>query len=228
MTPLVAEVHGSLRRWLLDGRFPVWERLAEVRLAEMLEVSRTPVREALRRLEREELVQAEPGGGYRPRVPDLDHLRDLYEVRMRLEDLAVERAVEREADLGKLKGLHEEWERLSQDPEVMEGEGEADFVYREEPFHLGIAQAGGNGALVTMLQGVNDRIRIVRVQDFLVPGRIGATVNEHLGIIEAILARDLEDARERMRLHIMKSASLVDDRTMRAIARMVRRPDNQR
>lgn len=216
---MAAQVHVDLRRRLLEGRFPVWERLAEERLASSLGVSRTPVREALQRLEREELVVADPGGGYRPQAPDIAHLRDLYEVRMRLEDLSVERAVAADADRERLEALRGEWLGLA--GKIGPEDSDADFVYREESFHLGIVEAGGNQALAKMLQGVNDRIRIIRFHDFLIPGRIQATVHQHLGILEKILDRDLAEARRRMQEHIRESASLVEDRAFRALSRMV-------
>jgi len=89
---LSARVENVLRRRLLAGEYPVWSRLVERRLAEELGVSRTPVKEALRRLEREEIVTASPDGVYRPRPPDLARLHDYYEVRLNLERFSIQEA----------------------------------------------------------------------------------------------------------------------------------------
>ena len=59
----------------------------------------------------------------------------------------------------------------------------------DESFHLTLAEAAGNAVLVELLRQVNERIRVVRMQDFLEPGRITNTIAEHLGIVDAVLER---------------------------------------
>jgi len=71
---------------------------------------------------------------------------------------------------------------------------------------------------------VNDRIRIVRMQDFLTSGRIDETIAEHLGIVEAVLAGDLTDAERRFAVHIGQSIAVVEQRVSAAIARMAEQP----
>ena len=78
-------VYTELRRGLLLGKYPLIERLAEVRLAEQFGASRTPVREALVRLDSEGLVVRRPEGGFYPRSPNLADIRDLYELRRLIE-----------------------------------------------------------------------------------------------------------------------------------------------
>ena len=87
--------HRALKRQLLLGEFPFGHRLGEERLAAMLEVSRTPVREALARLHAEGHVQRHPEGGFEPAFPDMDRIAELYEVRKSLELTAVRRTVGR-------------------------------------------------------------------------------------------------------------------------------------
>src|SRR4051812_4757508 len=89
--------HQALKRRLLIGEFPFGHRLGEERLASMLEVSRTPVREALARLHAEGHVQRHPEGGFEPAFPDMDRIAELYEVRKSLELTAVRRTVDRSA-----------------------------------------------------------------------------------------------------------------------------------
>ena len=85
--------HRALKRRLLIGEFPFGHRLGEERLAAMLEVSRTPVREALARLHAEGHVQRHPEGGFEPAFPDMDRIAELYEVRKSLELTAIRRNV---------------------------------------------------------------------------------------------------------------------------------------
>ena len=215
---LSARVENVLRRRLLAGEYPVWSRLVERRLAEELGVSRTPVKEALRRLEREEIVTASPDGVYRPRPPDLARLHDYYEVRLNLERFSIQLA-SANGSTADLHTIRQEWRRLEEQYGTDESE-HPDFVYMDESFHVGLARAGGNGALVTILEDINDRIRVIRVHDFYIPGRVAETIMEHLEIIDALLDGDTDAATSRLTKHIRDSAGLVEDRAMRALAKM--------
>src|SRR6187401_3437582 len=117
--------HRALKRRLLIGEFPFGHRLGEERLASMLEVSRTPVREALARLHAEGHVQRHPEGGFEPAFPDMDRIAELYEVRKSLELTAVRRTVgpatDTDADAvthdrAALLDLRRDWEALEDDP----------------------------------------------------------------------------------------------------------------
>ena len=215
---LSARVEAVLRRRLLAGEYPVWSRLVERRLAEELGVSRTPVKDALRRLEREEIVVASPDGVYRPRPPDLARLHDYYEVRLNLERFSIQLA-SINGSPADLRAIQQEWRRLERQYGTHESE-HPDFVYMDESFHVGLARAGGNGALVTILEDINDRIRVIRVHDFYIPGRVAETIMEHLEIIDALLDGDADAATDRLTEHIRDSAALVEDRAMRALAKM--------
>ena len=215
---LSERVEAVLRRRLLAGEYPVWSRLVERRLAEELGVSRTPVKEALRRLEREEIVVASPDGVYRPRPPDLARLHDYYEVRLNLERFSIQLASVN-GSRTELRAIQQEWRRLEKQYGTDESE-HPDFVYMDESFHVGLARAGGNEALVTILEDINDRIRVIRVHDFYIPGRVAETIMEHLTIIDALLDGDADAATNRLTEHIRDSAGLVEDRAMRALAKM--------
>ena len=75
-----------------------------------------------------------------------------------------------------LEALRAEWVELTHE----EPEAEPGFVLLDESFHLTLAQAAGNPMLVDILRQINERIRIVRMQDFLVPERVGRTIREHV------------------------------------------------
>ncbi len=217
---LVGRVVEELRRQLLLGTYPLWERLAEARLANQLGVSRTPVREALRRLEREDLVVVDDSGSYRPRAPEVAHLKDLYAVRVQLEDMAIVLATAPQRDQRRLAELGEQWRSM---PIPDDGETvDYRFVFVEERFHLGLAEVGGNGALVEVLASINDRIRLARSHAFVSPGQVAHTIREHRAIVKVVEKGDAERARKLMARHIAESAVLVEDCASRALARMVK------
>jgi DNA-binding GntR family transcriptional regulator len=210
--------YAELKQRLLHGDFRLGARLKEIRLAAALGVSRTPVREALLRLHAEGLVQRQADGGYVPVVPDVAAVRWLYEVRAGLELQALRRVPH---DVEILGAVLDEWEAFARD----EPEPDTSFVLLDESFHLGLAESAGNPALVDLLRQVNERIRVVRMVDFLTPDRITSTVAEHVDIVKAVLAGDHVAATEAFLGHLDHSQAVVEQRVAAAIARMAGAPD---
>ena len=180
-TPSRAQLaYADLKNRLLLGEFPLNVRLGEERLAALVGVSRTPIREALSRLEVEGLVVRAPDGGFLPVVPDVTGMRQLYEVRVGLELQALRRPLRHGTthDIERLEALRDEWVELTHE----EPEAEPGFVLLDESFHLTLAATAGNPMLVDILRQINERIRIVRMQDFLVTERVGRTIREHVAL----------------------------------------------
>jgi DNA-binding GntR family transcriptional regulator len=217
--PRSSDVYDELRRGLLFGEYPLAERLAETSLAERLGASRTPVREALMRLESEGLVVRRPQGGFYPRSPNLAGIRDLYELRRILELAALVRPRahgERHDELA-LRAIYDDWTDLAAHPP----DPDPGLVVIDENFHLRVAEAAGNPALAEQLQVVGDRIRVVRMQNFVHPDRIAVTIVQHLAILEALLGGDPDAAVELMRAHLDEAMDQASARAARAIERMM-------
>ena len=204
------DVHSALRAALLAGSFPYGQRLVEEQLAERFNTSRTPVREALRRLEGDGHVQRDRAGGVRPNAPRVSARRELYAVRTVLEDLAV-----RTADPEQLVPLHDEWLELRS-----ERDETPDFVHADEAFHEALAHASGNAATERYLHDINERIRVIRIHDFTTVDRIETTIEEHLEILDALRAGKQDAAAALMRVHIERSAEVVERRVGELLARM--------
>ena len=213
----------ELKRRLLAGEFPLRLRLGEERLATLLEVSRTPVRQALARLHAERLVERMPDGGYVPAAPNLLEVRQLYEVRRALELSALARPAElgTRHDAAVIEPLRDDWRALRRDTP----EPDPNFVLQDESFHLRLADAAGNRELTALLAVVNERIRAVRMHDFLTEERIDRTISQHLGIAEAVLTGDLDAAHTRFTAHLGESIAVVEERATRALARMMMAAD---
>lgn len=211
-------VHRRLKTQLLIGDFPLNQRLGEERLAATLEVSRTPVREALQRLAAEGLVERHPEGGWQPAVPDVQRIRELYEVRRSLELSALRRPSEfgQLHDRSILEPLRDDWRAMA----TAEPAPDPEFVLHDESFHVRLAEASGNATLAEFLSQINERIRVVRTTDFLTSERISRTVAQHMGILEAMLGDDLRATELRFVNHLSESMAVVEERVMRAVARM--------
>ncbi len=213
------EAYRALKTRVLCGEFALNVRLVESRLALALGVSRTPVREALRRLAGEGLLEAHPEGGFQPCVPDTDVMRQLYEVRAGLELQAIRRPARLglRHDEASLLVLRQRWQALAA---AAPTQPDPDFVLTDEAFHEGLAAAAGNGVLVELLRQVNQRIRVIRMQDFLVPARLIRTIKEHLCIVELVLEGDLLAAETAFSTHLEGSIAVVEARSSQALARM--------
>lgn len=211
-------VHRLIKTQLLTGEFPLNHRLGEERLAVALDVSRTPVREALQRLAAEGLVERHPEGGWQPAIPDVQRIRELYEVRRALELSALNRPSEfgQVHDRNILETLRDDWRAMA----LREPAPDPEFVVHDEAFHVRLAEASGNTTLAEMLSQVNERIRVVRTTDFLTSERISRTVAQHLGIVEALLVGDLRASELRFVNHLSESIAVVEERVMHALARM--------
>ncbi|MET0147388.1 MAG: GntR family transcriptional regulator [Ilumatobacteraceae bacterium] len=209
-----------LKTRLLVGEFPPNVRLGEERLAAMVEVSRTPIREALKRLQAEGLVGAHPDGGYQPIVPDVTVMRHLYEVRAGLELQALQRPARLGSrhDPAVLEPLRDQWRAMADEPTP---EPDPNFVLLDESFHIGLATAAGNDVAVGMLRQVNERIRLVRMHDFLTQARIETTICEHLDIVEHVLVDDVIGAEAAFTQHLGDSMAVVEERVRGAIIRML-------
>ena len=180
------------------------EGFTESDMALRLEMSRTPVREALFRLELEGYVQVAFRSGWSVAPFDFKKLEELYDLRIVLECTAVDRlcAAEPMPDLGMLKAvwLVPEKERKAETAEVAE---------LDEAFHATLVSAAGNHEMAKVHADVTDGIRIVRRLDFTQPPRITATYDEHAKILRAVLARRAEPAKLMLRTHIEASKAEV-------------------
>lgn len=215
--PRTSVAYDELKRRLLLGEFRLGQRLGEVALAEQLAVSRTPIREALARLHVEGLVVRLPEGGFSPAAPDLHTIAELYVVRRGLELTAL--FVPDGHDTHQLEDLREEW--LALDRPADDASGDPNFVLLDEDFHLRLAAASGNRALVELLTRVSERIRVIRIYDFLTPDRIRKTIDEHLSILDAVIGGDLKLAERRLNRHLRISREIVEQRSAAALSRMV-------
>jgi DNA-binding GntR family transcriptional regulator len=201
---LAGSVYDRLKADIFEFRLLPGTRFSENEVASRSSVSRTPVREALFRLEREGYLQVHPKSGWSVRPLDFEALDHLYDLRMVLECAAVEKLCAgnpREA----LAGLEKVW-LVAPRSRLTDG---ARVARLDEEFHARLVAAAGNPELARMHLSITERIRIVRRLDFTHPERIVYTYLEHGQILRAILGRRSARAVELLRGHIETSKSEV-------------------
>jgi DNA-binding GntR family transcriptional regulator len=213
-SPSAKQVYQELRQMILEFELYPGSRVTETELAEIFNVSRTPIREAVQRLEAEGYLTVRPKQGCFIRELDLEQLMHFYEVRIALEKLSVDNACifMKEAQL---QHLAEAW-----DPKIQRGrtdESEA-MEALDESFHIRLAEGGGNRALADYLRDVNNHIRVIRRLDFTEGARIDQTYEEHYEICQLLLKRDAAAAKEAMVRHIKRSEEFAKTLTLTQLA----------
>lgn len=211
---MAQQIYSKLRNLILDLQIQPNSRLTETELATYFKVSRTPIREALKRLETEGLVSIKPKQGCFVRPINLDELKEYYEIRISLEMLSLDIACAKMPDREIIK-LRQVWENK---PARMTNIDTEDIANLDETFHISIATGGGNQTLVRMLIDINNRIRIVRRLDFTDENRIEKTYQEHNIILQRLLDRDLKGTKKEMMRHIRKSEEFTKNLTLTHLA----------
>ena len=174
------------------------EHVNEVSLATELNVSRTPVREALNRLVSEGLMTLVPNKGFFRQPLDIDLIRSLFEVRGAIEGLAVRLFCER-ATADDLDGLLAQWTAVKEISTTLNSTG---IVEHDEAFHCAIAKGSRNQEIERTLGDINSRIRFVRKIAMETPRVRKITFVEHDGILKALFERDGDKAAHLMGHHI--------------------------
>lgn len=201
--PLRSQVAQIIREAIVNLEFEPGSVLIERELCEMTQTSRASVREALRQLEAEGLVEARNGRGIMVRAVSADEARDLYEVRAELEGLAGRLFAER-ASADEVAELHQALKELVS---AGRGSGEARAILdAQSRFYAILFQGAGNQFLDETVQGIQWRVAQLRAVTLGVPGRIDASIDEFVQIVDRIDAGDLEGVREATRRHVMAAA----------------------
>lgn len=196
--PLREIVFETIREAIITGHLPPGERLMEIQLAEEMGVSRTPVREAIRKLELEGLVIMIPRKGAYVASLSLKDIADVFEVRVALEGLAAGLAAERITE-----GELEELERtLVKVAEVSEAKDLEALIKLDTEFHDVLYKASRNDRLSQIVSNLREQIQRYRTTSLAIPGRMKEALEEHKQIVEAISERNVELAQHLAQAHI--------------------------
>jgi DNA-binding GntR family transcriptional regulator len=203
--PLRDVVFNTLRQAIITGEFAPGERLMEISLAERLGVSRTPVREAIRKLELEGLVVMIPRKGAEVAKITEKSLQEVLEVRCALEELAVELACQRITEEGKEQLLqsHENFKQAVHNGDNLE------IADSDEAFHECIFEQTNNRRLLQIINNLKEQMYRYRMEYVKDIGYHEALIKEHEKMLQAILSGDEQAAREIMRNHIHNQEEII-------------------
>lgn len=196
------QTYQALRAALLDGQYLPGERMYEAEIAQALGVSRNPVREAVRRLQQDGLLEVRPHYGiYVARIP-ADEVEDVYRIRGALEATAAALAAERMTDeeIIELGAIVTEQQAAASSSAALPREPVS--VVQADRFHRSIHVGARSPRLLMLLEQIYAQVTHFRNITLRVPGRAAVSATDHAGIFEAIRSRDVEQADRLMRLHI--------------------------
>lgn len=194
-----SDVYDKLRAEIVGGEFPAGAPLGENALADHFGTSRTPVREALRRLEQDGLVER-GDRGLRVRTRSPEEILEIYEARISLEATAAAAAAQRHTEFDLLRVR-----RAQAAMEAVEKGDPAAMAAANRAVHEALWAAGHNGTIVDLLDRLNNHLTRYPATTLSVPGRWEEALEEHREIIAAVTARDSARAEELARQHMARS-----------------------
>lgn len=210
---LHAEVANTLRDRIFSGALLPGTFLDEVRLAEELQISRTPLREALKVLTAEGLVRHEPRRGCFVNEVTEQDLDEIFPVIALLEGRCAYEAAQNatDADLQALDLLHDKLARHAKAKRIN------DYYAANFAIHEAIITLAGNRWLAMVIGDLRKIVKLARLQQLHAPGRLEQSLSEHLAVFAALKARDAEGAEAAMKTHLLRQRE-----ALRALARAQR------
>jgi DNA-binding GntR family transcriptional regulator len=196
-TPAV-QAYEHIKGSILDLRYRPGDKLSEARLADELQLGRSPIRAALARLEGEGWIKVLPQSGTFVRELSQQEVADIAELRLLLEAHAARRAAER-IGAEDLKVLRAEFEVLK--AKGVDGHFD-EFLRVDDRFHATLYRVAGNLRVADILGNLRDQIHWIRVANAILPGRVAESLNEMDRVLVALERHDGAAAAEAMRAHI--------------------------
>jgi len=198
-TTLHQEIVSRIRKMIQKGTLVRGQKVNEKDLCESMGVSRTPVREALRQLTSEGLIQLIPHKGAFVSRPCIEEISDLFEVMSVLEGTCARLAATlmKEKDLQKIEALHKELEAhyRNRDHEA--------YLKTNHVFHVFIQELTGNRVLNDVINGLKQKILLYRQKQLYQPERFDQSIQEHRNLLGAFRTRDPESAESLMKHHLL-------------------------
>lgn len=204
---LTSIIFDKIREDILLGKYSRGDKIVEAKLADELGVSRTPVREALKQLELDGLVDNIPNRGVIVKGISKQDIRDIFTLRLAIEGIAVRWAIERmdDEDLDKLKEIFELMEFYTFKKDVDK------IAELNTQFHETIYNATKSRYLEHVLTDFQYFMKTTRYKSLSSPGRLESALGEHKKVLEAFIERDIERATEALLTHVNHSKEYAEN-----------------
>ncbi|OSP53667.1 GntR family transcriptional regulator [Pseudoruegeria sp. SK021] len=198
--------HAELKRMMLDGSLLAGSQMLESEAAERLNISRTPVREAMILLQQEGMIELRPRHGMRVLPVSADDMRDIYDVLTALEGKAAELLAARRPDSATLSGL---WDALEKMESALEDDDLAEWAVADDLFHKRLIDLADNKRLENMVSQLRAQAHRARMATLWLRPRPTDSNREHRALVQAILNGDPIEARRMHEEHRTRAKELL-------------------
>jgi DNA-binding GntR family transcriptional regulator len=195
--PYYQQIQQSLKESIFNGVYKPGDRLFEAQIAKLYNISRSPVREAIRGLVMEGLLVMDEKSQISVYKPNLQDVRDIYECRISLESKAVELTAERATE----EQLQELEKTLAETAEAIKEAKSDSIVACNARFHEQLIQFSGNARLMKLVEDLNGLIYYYRVLNIQGVDRVNTILKGHMDIYQALKDREPKKAADRLREH---------------------------
>lgn len=202
---LSSVICSQLEEMILSGDILPGERINESQLSSTLGVSRAPIREACRQLERSGMVEVRINKGTFVKEIDLQEVEELYEIRATLDALAADKAAQIITEDQKT-ALHIHLEEMQQ---AAQQDDHQHYFKANIGFHMCIMHIAGNKNLLEIYEGVSKKASLFRKTSLSAPGRLPVSLKQHEAIYDAIASGDADKAADLMKHHIHDAKTII-------------------
>ncbi|MGF7536161.1 GntR family transcriptional regulator [Bacillus mexicanus] len=197
-TPYYLQFYNQLKKMIFNGTFKPGERINETQLAKSFGVSRSPIREAMRLLEKDGLLKADDRNGFSITSLTAKDVDEIYKIRIPLEQLAVELVIE-EADEKELAILEKQLEETEK--AIHNGMEDTKIIHLNQKFHELLVVFSHNRHLKNLLEHVSDLIHFCRILNYTGDHRAETILSEHRKIFEEVKKKNKEAAKQYVMAH---------------------------
>ena len=200
------EIADNLREMIMSGELREGDKIKENELCELMGISKTPLREALRVLSAEGLIRLIPNRGSFVTTPTFEEIKEMFDVMSVLEGVCARTAAEKmnSADLKKLEQLHNKLETQYKRRDQKE------YIHLNNSYHALVQEMAGNKTLNQIVNGLRQKILLYRFQSLNLPGRFEKSIQEHRQLLAAFRKKDPEKAEMLMKSHLKKQCEALE------------------
>jgi len=192
------EIAATLREMIMSGELKEGDKIKEDELCDIMGISKTPLREALRVLSAEGLIRLVPNRGAYVSTPTFEEITEMFDVMSVLEGVCARATAVNmtDSDFLSLEKLHKKLEKN------FKRRNQKEYIRYNNAYHLFLQELAGNRTLNQILNGLRQKILLYRFQSLNLPERFEQSIVEHRDLLEAFRRRDPEKAEELMRYHL--------------------------
>ncbi len=200
------EIANNLREMMMSGELMEGDRIKESELCDMMGISKTPLREALRVLSTERLIRLIPNRGSYVTTPTFEEIKEMFDVMSVLEGVCARTAAEkmRDQDFSKLEKLHQKLEKS------FKRKDQKEYIHQNNLYHAFVQKLAGNKTMNQSVNGLRQKILLYRFQTLNLPGRFEQSIEEHRRLLAAFRDKNSKKAEILMKSHLKNQSDAME------------------